>query len=187
MLFGFERIEFAAQVVQKQRVDDFVNVFDAGVVHATLAPSFSVERRFKDRAKNRRRNSAPIKAAARLFEEEVFYFGREVWNFNRAVEEPAVDVRKFFQRVVKVRVAVVDGRVENFKQVEEVAANISRAAEIIAKNFVRAENARRFGVKAEDESHAKFVEADERFVAVGVAVLGAQGVVKFADNFARLE
>ena len=118
-----------------------MNIFKAGVMHAARATCQRIQRAFKNRAENSRRDSRPVETAGSLVEQEIFNFGREVWDFDCASEQAAIDERKFFQRVIEVGVAFVYGGIEYVEEVEQVAADISCAFEVVAKNFMLAKNA----------------------------------------------
>ena len=96
-------------------------------MHAAGAARFGIERAFKDGSEYRRADAAPVEAAGRLLKQQLLNLRREVWDLNRAVEQTSVDVGEFFKRVVKVRVALINGRVQRIEQVKQIAADITRS------------------------------------------------------------
>ena len=72
------RIELVAQCIEKERVDDPVDVLDARVVHAARAARRRVERGLKDRAEDGRADRAPVKARTRIGEQDVHDLLREL-------------------------------------------------------------------------------------------------------------
>ena len=48
------------KIAEKERIDDLVDVFDRRIDHAARAARFWIERRFKERAEDGRRDVAPV-------------------------------------------------------------------------------------------------------------------------------
>ena len=118
MFLVFKLSELPAQIVHKKRVNNFVDIFNAGVMHTACAAYVMIECRFKNCAKNRRGNLRPIEIAACLVEQKPLKFVCEVGEVDFISKKPAVDVREFFQRVVEIRTAVFKRRIKDFEQFE---------------------------------------------------------------------
>ena len=110
-----------------------------------------------------------------------------VGNFDSSREQSAIYKRKFFQRVVKIRVAVCKRSIEHVEQQNQILPNIPRAFQPVAEDFVLAENARTLRVQTKDEPHAKLIEACERLRRIGIEILPAQSVIELADNLVRFQ
>ena len=51
---GDDRVQLCFEIIQKQRIDDLMDVLYARVVHAALAPGFWIQRGLKHSAENGR-------------------------------------------------------------------------------------------------------------------------------------
>ena len=136
-----------------------MDIFDARVVHATVAACRGVQRALEDRAEDRRADLAPVEAAA-FFEDEAAR--RLVDRRDRHVlgEQAAVDVRERGEFRVEEAVARVFFLVEHMKQRLQTKPEIFGAERLHAalECIVRAKQPRVLGVKAKDEAHAEDVE-----------------------------
>ena len=111
---AFDCGKFRFQLVKEKRVDDFVDVFDRGVMHAARAARFGVEGAFKHRAENRRTDFRPVEVFARLDEEEFANFVGEARDLDFLVgEKSAVDVRERGEVFGQVFVALFRRGIEN--------------------------------------------------------------------------
>ena len=160
-----------------------MDIFNAGVVHTARTTCQRIKRRFKNLTEDSGRDSRPIEAAACLFEEQIFNFRREVRDFDCAGEQAAIEEREFFLCIVEIRVALGKRGIEHDKKVQQPASDVIFLLQIVAKDFMFAENARGFGEKTKNKSHAKFIEAGQRIFVVGIEILGVKSVIQFADDF----
>ena len=87
-----DAVEFRAQGVEEERVDDFVDVLDGGVVHAAGAAGLGVERALEDGAEDGRRDFRPVEAQGGFPQDGFAQAVRELRDFHGAGEERAVDV-----------------------------------------------------------------------------------------------
>ena len=58
-LFTASKFKISAEVVEKERVDNFMNIFDAGIMNSVIAACFAVENGFKHGSENGRADFAP--------------------------------------------------------------------------------------------------------------------------------
>ena len=67
-------LQLGFQSIQKQRVNDLVDVLNAGIVHAAAASSFRVQGAFKHSAENGGADRRPVEILAGLGEQNIFQF-----------------------------------------------------------------------------------------------------------------
>ena len=104
------------QIVEEQRVDDFMNVLDAGVVHPAAAPGLRVQSGFKHRAENRRADGRPVKVRTGFFQQQVNDLIAQTGNLNVLVrKQPAVDIGERGKVFIKVFVPFLRTLVEYAK------------------------------------------------------------------------
>ena len=157
-------VQFLPELVQEKRVDDLVDVLDAGVVHAAGAARFRVERAFEDRAENGRGDAAPVEVVAGLCEEQIFHLVVQERDFDVFIgEKAAVDIGKRGEVGREIGVAVLRLRVQNFEQVQHGPAEVfgGELGEIVVKLVFEREDARILGIQAENKADAEFVQAFE--------------------------
>ena len=117
--------EFGSKSVHKKRIDYFMDIFDARVMHSARAPRFGIERTFKHRAENRGTNFAPVERRA-MFDDNGNDFRRKIGNLDVLCgKKSAVYIGEGSQRGV-VFVARVDFRVQSLEQIDERFAEIFR-------------------------------------------------------------
>ena len=180
-------VEFGAQGVEEERVDDFGDVLDGGVVHAAAAAGLGVERALEDGAEDGRGDVRPVEVLGGVLEEGVLECRGELRDFDGAREEGAVDVGERGEGGLEIGGAAGGGRVQDLEQFEEGVADVfGRQGREEVVELVVGKDARVLGVEAEDEADAQDVQPVEDFRG-GVAVLGEKGVVDAADDAARLD
>ena len=86
---GNQGIEFFLQVVQKEGVDDFVDIFDGGVVHAAGTPGFRIQCAFKDGSKDGGTDGTPVEALGHIFIDNVIDFLIDRRDFNGIIMKQA--------------------------------------------------------------------------------------------------
>ena len=158
-------------------------------MHASGTARHGVERTLKYRAKDGRRDVAPVKAPAGTVDEHLLDFlGKERHFDLGAGKKSAVDIREGGEGGRKVGVALVDGRVEHLKEFDEGSAHAlgGEGVEVVGEHVATAKHARIFGIEAEDEANAEHIEAAQGGGRSGVDVLREDGIVEAAYEFAGL-
>ena len=152
-------------------------------MHAAAAPRLGVQGAFKHRAEDGGAYLRPVKAVACAAEQQLAYIVGEGRYLNILVGEQAAvyigEGRKLRRVVLKIGVALGNGRVERSEQLDERTAQPPRVKlrKIVAEHAVAAEDLRVLGVKAENKAHAQHVQALHRALARRVCVLRGQRVV----------
>ena len=187
VFFVHRNAELVAIIIEEQRIDHIVYVFQARVVHAAVAAGLGVQRAFEDGAKNGRRNAAPVEAAT-LGEDELARRRVDGRDGDGLGEEAAVDIGERGELGLHEFIAVFDLLIEHAKELDERRAEVLRTerVEVVMKLVAASENTGVLGVEAEDEAHDELVEVLEVFRGRGVAVARQEGVIDFADERAGL-
>ena len=99
---GADFVKLSFQFVQKQRVNDLVDIFNAGIVHTAAAAGFGVQGAFKDGTENCGAYLCPIEIFACFYKQQLPDLVGKRWYLNIFVrEQPAVNIRECSQiRVV---------------------------------------------------------------------------------------
>lgn len=182
-------MEFFFVGVEEQRVDDFVDVLDARVVHAARAARGRVQRALEDGAEDGRGDLAPVEVAG-VLEDEAPDFLTHRRHGDALGEEAAVDVGKGGESGLEEGIARLRFLVEHLEEVAEGLGEVLRAVvvEVVVEHVAPTEDAGVLGVEAEYEAHAELVEVLGR---LGFAELrraeveGLERGVEAADELAR--
>ena len=183
----FDGAELRFQIVQEQRVDDLVNVFDGGVVHSALAPGLRVQGGFKYRAENGGADFRPVKVLGGVTDQQIEDFLRNDGNFDVFIaEQAAVYIGKRGQGGVvlrQIRVALRHGLIQDAEQVDQRFPGVPDAVgfQVIMKG-PPLEQAAVLRVQAENATDAQGVQAVEGRFTFGVMVLLEQRVVQLAHQ-----
>ena len=93
LAFAPDGLKFIVEVVEKERIDDAMNIFDARIMHAARPSSDGVESRFKEGAEDGGADAVPIEICS-AGKEPMIGVATEIGNGIGAGEEIAVDVRE---------------------------------------------------------------------------------------------
>ena len=157
--FASDGGELVGEVVEEERVDDFMNVGDGSIMHAALTTSDGVECGFKECAEDGGTYARPIKlrVIGGIEQEVMRDFAIDLGDIGLLAEEIAVDVRELFQLRAEIRIATVDWDIENFEQIDQSGSTVVSVSDIIGELIV-IEDEGVFGVEAEHKANAKFIE-----------------------------
>ena len=182
--------EFVAQSVEKERVDDLVDVLDARVVHPTRAPRYGVERGFKDRAEDGRADRAPVESRTCIIEQDIDDLLCELRDLDVFLcEQTSVDVGECGERIIQIRVALCNRGVEHTKELDECLTKVREryVPQVVVEHGVPPKQSRILGIECEDEANAEDVEALLTVRITHVAVFLRERVIQSADELPRLD
>ena len=103
---GLDVGKFLLQVIQKQRVNDFVDVLNTGVVHSSCAACFRVKGALKHGTEDGRWNQAPVEVVGGALKDKLANLLVDAWNLDVTSKHATVDVWECSKFFVHVRVAV---------------------------------------------------------------------------------
>ncbi len=167
-----------------------MDVGDGCVVHAAAAAGVGVQGGFEDGAEDGGADGAPVEAVAHFFGDEAEYIFGEAGDFYISImEEAAIDVGEGHEVVSEVGVAAAGGGVEDVEEFDEGVAGVfpAPAFEVGGEAAGGAEEAGVFGVEAEDDADAEDIEGALGGGVLRVFVLGEEGVVEAAHEFAGFD
>ena len=181
--------QFGFQPIQKQRVNYFVDVLNAGVMHSSAATGLRVQRAFKDRTKDSRADGRPVKILTCPAEDQRDNFLIEPRDNDVLIGKQAtVDIGEGRQIIIHIGVAFLRLLVEHPEQVDQSAAGLAlMGREIIMEHQVTAKNPSVLGIQAEHQTDAQGVQAFQRFRVVRVLILFQKRIVQHADKLASLQ
>ena len=117
---GLDVVQLSPEIVQEQRANDLMNVFDGGVVHASFPPGLRVQSALKDGSEDGGADHRPVKVLAGPVEDQVHNVLVQPGDHYVLVgEQPAVDVGEGGQVLVDVGVPVLRLGVQDAKEVDE--------------------------------------------------------------------
>ncbi len=117
------------QPVQKQRVDDLMDVLNTGIVHPAGAPGLRVQCAFKHRPEDRGADGGPVKILAGLAEQKVDHLIPKPGDLDVFIgKQTAVDVGERRQVLVQIRVPVLRLLVQHPEQVTSARRSSPRWA-----------------------------------------------------------
>ena len=176
--------EFLFQSVQKERVDDLMNILDAGVVHPSGTPCLGVERAFKDGSEDGRADSRPVESEAHPVQQQVSDLLREPRNLDLASEKPPVHIRERGEVLRHVGIPVLRLRVQGLEEFYQGRPDVlcPERREVAVECVRSSEHPRVFRIEAEHQSDAQLVEGLEGLRGFRVDVLRQQQVVQPSDQ-----
>lgn len=149
------------QVVQEEWVNDFVDVFDAGIVHPARTTCLRVQGAFKDSTKDGGADDRPIKPRAGLHQDEVDHFVSQPGDLDVLIgEQTAVDVGEGGKVFVQIRVPLLRRLVQDLEERDERSAVLCAVLfQVIVELVSTAENTGVFGVQTEHQTDTQRVQA----------------------------
>ena len=165
--------ELRPQSVQEQRVDDFVNIFNAGVVHAAGTPRLRVQGALKNGAEDGGADGRPVKVLTGTVEDQAYDLLVQPGDQCALVgKQTAVDIGEGRQVVIHVGIPIFRLRVQYLEEVDQSPAGVSNVAlQIVMEHPAPAENPGVLGVQAEYQTDAEGVKAFQSLRALRVFVL----------------
>ena len=120
--------ELRFEVIEEKRINDLVDIFDRGIVHAAGTTCLRVQGRFEDRTEDSRRDFTPIEVVGSFGKDEFFEFVREARHDDFLLaKQTAVHVGESGYVRLQIWVAFCNWCVEQHEQVHECATEIGCA------------------------------------------------------------
>ena len=149
--------QFVPQGIEKKRVDDLVDILDAGVVHASIPAGQGVDGALEQSSENGRRDIAPIKIIAGMLQQQFCNLCIESGDFDVSLgKQSAIDVRESSQVVLQVWVALFIRGIKHAEQADQCFPHPfgGKLNQIIVEHGTTSEYARVFGIEAEYQTYA---------------------------------
>ena len=145
----FDGVKLGRQGIKEQRVNNLMDILNAGVVHTAAATGFGVQGAFKDCTEDGGGNLGPVEILAGIGQQQVNDFLSELGDNDILVsEQTTVDVRESCQIIIHIRVAVCHLGVQHTKQVNECLTDIFRleAFQVVVEHGLAAKDTSIFGI-----------------------------------------
>ena len=169
----FDLCQLPLEVVQEEWVNDFVDVFNAGVVHPARTTSLRVQSAFKDSTKDGGADDRPVKPRAGLHQDQVDHCLAQAGDLDVFIgEQTAVDIGEGGKVFIQIRVPLFWLLVQDLEERDECSAVLGAVLlQIIVELVSTAENTGVFGIQAEHQTDTQGVQAFQRVRGRGVFIL----------------
>ena len=112
--------------VKEQRVDDLMDILDAGIVHSAASSGLRIKRTLEHSTEDCRTDLTPIKIITRMLEQQSSNLIIQPWNLDTPVsKQTAINVWESQQSIIKIRFTLRNWSIQNIEKINKRPTHIA--------------------------------------------------------------